>query len=80
MIGWIYIYDIRFGYQFTATENFSTLLGIILGIFSVVFPVLLAVIYKKGYKPLRNNNHNDSKILLIDKKKYGSLKNYNKKT
>lgn len=51
MIGWISIYDLRFGSKFTPTENFSSIFGLILAVFSILFPILIAVIYKRGYKP-----------------------------
>ena len=53
MIGWISINDLRFGSNFTATENFSSILGIILAIFSILFPILLLIIFKRGYKMFR---------------------------
>lgn len=52
MIGWISTYDLRFGSSFTATENFSSIFGIVLVIFSIIFPVLLVILFKNGYKPI----------------------------
>ena len=53
MIGWISIYDLRFGSSFTATENFSSILGVTLTAFSILFPISIVVILKRGYKMFR---------------------------
>jgi len=86
MIGWISINDLRFGSNFTATENFSSLFGISLASFSILFPFLIFVIYKRGYKPygtfnidiLFKGNQTEKIKDFIDK--YKSIENYYKKT
>ena len=86
MIGWISINDLRFGTNFTATENFSSLLGIMLVSFSIVFPILIFVIYKRGYKPYGTFNidilfkRNQTKKIKDFLDKYESIENYYKKT
>lgn len=62
MIGWISINDLRFGSNFTVTENFSSILGIILVVFSILFPILIVVILKRGYKMFRTFNINKEGI------------------
>ena len=58
MVGWISVNDLRFGSNFTATENFSSLFGIMVASFSILFPILIFVIYKRGYKPYGTFNIN----------------------
>ena len=56
MIGWISIYDLRFGSNFTGSENFSSILGIILVGFSILFPILIVMILKKEFKSFKTFN------------------------
>ena len=84
MIGWISIYDLRFGNNFSLTENFSSVLGILLVAFSILFPILIGVIFKRGYKMFRTfdldkfsrGNQKEGIKRFFDK--YGSIKNYEK--
>ena len=43
IIGWLSLEDMRLGREFTASENFSSVFGIILVVFSCVFPVGLFI-------------------------------------
>ena len=82
MIGWISIYDLRFGSNFTATENFSSILGIILVAFSIFFPILILIILKRGYKMFRTFNldkisrENLTEGIIKFLSKYGTIENY----
>lgn len=86
MIGWISINDLRFGSDFTPTENFSSILGVILAAFSILYPILIAVIYKRGFKPygtfnidvLFKGNQVEGMKKFIDR--YESIENYHKLT
>jgi hypothetical protein len=40
MIGWISMNDLRFGFEYTSTEPFSSVLGVTLFTFSFIYPVL----------------------------------------
>ena len=52
-IGWISLNDLRFGLEYTDTERFSSLLGIILFIFSLTFPFVVCAVLIKKFKPLK---------------------------
>jgi len=43
IIGWLSLEDLRLGIDFTPSENFSSVFGIILVVFSCVFPVGLYI-------------------------------------
>ena len=47
------MYDLRFGSNFTSTEKFSSMLGVILVSFSILFPIIIVVILKRGYKSFK---------------------------
>ena len=72
MVGWISMNDLRFCTNFTATENFSSLFGITLALFSILFPILIFVIYKRGYKPYGTLNIN----ILLKCEKADKIKNF----
>jgi hypothetical protein len=65
IIGWLSLEDLRLGSNFTASENFSSVFGIILVVFSCVFPVALYIWlyyfisywYKGGRNPVRTKYH-----------------------
>lgn len=65
IIGWLSLEDLRLGYDFTASENFSSVFGIILVAFSCVFPVALYIWlyywieyrYNEGRNPVRAKYH-----------------------
>jgi hypothetical protein len=50
-IGWISLDDLRFGLEYTDTERFSSLLGIILFVFSLTFPFIVCGVMIFNYKP-----------------------------
>jgi hypothetical protein len=54
-IGWLGLYDIRFLKENTASENFSSVLALILSAFSVGYPIFIAIFYFKNFKPILRN-------------------------
>ena len=51
-IGWLGLNDIRFGKEYTASENFSSVLAILLTTFSIGYPLFIAIFYFINLKPL----------------------------
>lgn len=51
-IGWISLDDIRLGLEYTDTERFSSLLGIVLLIFSLIFPFIVCGTLIKNFRPI----------------------------
>lgn len=84
LLGWTSLWDLRFGLVYSATENFSSILGILLFVFSITFPILVAVAQlrhikklNKEFKPgaLHAQQTEEQYILeIIDK--YGTYDNY----
>ena len=54
MFGWISMKDLRFGSGYSAAEKFSSIFGVILLIFSFVFPIILSIVILRNYKPFYN--------------------------
>ena len=52
LLGWTSLWDLRFGLDYTGTENFSSILGINLFVFSIVFPILVSVAQLRHIKKL----------------------------
>jgi hypothetical protein len=46
------MHDLRFGKTYSALENFSSLLSIILLTFSIAFPLFIVCFYLINFKPL----------------------------
>ena len=61
MVGWISVRDIRIDKDKTHTERFSTLFGLSLAAFTILYPIILGIIYKRKQN---DNNFRD---------KYGAL-------
>jgi hypothetical protein len=81
-IGWIGMYDLRFGKVYSATENFSSLLSIILLSFSIAFPLFIACFNLINFKPLLKPIQLEPGVTIEEKsavmrKRYGSVDAYN---
>ena len=53
LIGQLSINDLRLGGKFTIAENVSSIIGLLLVTFEVVFPVVLCAIYLSKFKHLK---------------------------
>ena len=51
-IGWIGLYDLRFGKKYSASQNFSSVLAILLTTFSVGYPLIVGLFYFINFKPI----------------------------
>jgi hypothetical protein len=51
-VGWLGMFELRFGKNYQDSENFSSVLAIFLTVFSVTYPLFIAIFYLKNYKPL----------------------------
>lgn len=51
-IGWISIADLRFDNEYTKTEQFSSLIGIGLCVFSITYPLAYFIIIHNKIKPM----------------------------
>jgi hypothetical protein len=76
------MHDLRFGKAYSAAENFSSLLAIILLTFSIVFPLFILCFYLINFKPLLKPIKVGLEESLEEKsakmlKKYGSVDAYN---
>ncbi len=76
------MYDLRFGKAYSAAENFSSLLTIILLTFSIVFPLFIACFYLINFKPLLKPIQLEPGETIQEKsavltKIYGSVDAYN---
>ena len=52
-IGWLSMHDIRLKSHHSATEKYSSLLGIVLAIYSVMFPGVMCCVVLKKIKPIK---------------------------
>ena len=59
--------DLRFGGEFTSTENFCSLLAVSGITLSVSFPVLIFVVYRLSLRSLDRNHDDVKKIVKIVK-------------
>ncbi len=80
-IGWISVLNLRFGGEYTDSENFSSLLTVILCFYSVVYPVFIVIFYIKTDKPIMPPIELEeveifeiNSVIFVEK--YGSIKNY----
>ena len=86
LLGWTSLWDLRFGLIYSATENFSSILGILLFVFSITFPILVAVTQlrhikrlKEGFKPgALHSQKTEEQYILEIVNKYGTYENYQK--
>jgi hypothetical protein len=51
-VGWLGIFELRFGKNYQGPENFSSVLAILFTVFSVTYPLFIAIFYLRNYKPL----------------------------
>jgi hypothetical protein len=51
-VGWINVLNLRFGPDYTDSENYSSLLAVLLSLFSIAYPVFIVIFYLQSYKPL----------------------------
>lgn len=49
-IGWLSLKDLRFGSQYTGSENFSSAFGVVLALFSIIFPFGLHNLFSRKLK------------------------------
>ena len=65
MFGWISVFDLRFGPDYSFAENFSSLLGIIFFSYSFFYPVAIAYLYLSKFKPLINLIEFEEKLISL---------------
>ena len=73
LIGWMSLYDLRFGPEYTHTERFSSLFGICLFVYSIVFPMFYCGLLIRKYKlmqPILSEAEYEAKL------KAGTLRKY----
>ena len=63
MFGWISMKDLRFGSGYSSAENFSSIFGIILFLFSFTFPIIFSIVILKNYKPFLNREKLEKELL-----------------
>jgi hypothetical protein len=51
-IGWISVLNLRFGGEYTDSENYSSLQAVILCFFSISYPVFIVVFHLYADKPI----------------------------
>ena len=73
-IGWLSMHDIRLQSHHSATEKYSSLLGIVLAIYSVVFPVLTYCVVLTKIKPIKTLKSYE----LEEMKKFGTFDKHRK--
>jgi hypothetical protein len=61
IVGWIGVKDLRFSSEYTTSERLSSTMALLLAMNSVIFPLLIVVIYKVHYNKVSAKNTSNNK-------------------
>jgi len=70
LIGWLSMHELRLQSYHSATEKYSSILGILLAIYSVMFPVVICCVVLLKIKPVKTLKNHE----IEEMKKSGTYK------